>query len=156
MTEDPAYPPPLIGALLRVPVDEITERLVAALRAHGYADVVPAHFAVLRHPGPMGRRPSELAADANMSRQAMNYLLGQLESLGYVERRDGEDGERGRSVHLTDRGRELIPILRDAVREVEDEWAAVLGREELETLRAILERLRAHVVQARGARGAAR
>jgi hypothetical protein len=37
---------------------------------------------VLRWPGPNGARPVELAEQANMTRRAMNYLLGQLEELG--------------------------------------------------------------------------
>ena len=101
-------PPPLLGALMRVPVDYSYERIIAALHAEGFTDVVPAHLAVLRYPGPSGRRPVQLAADANLSRQAMNYLLGQLESLGYIERRPDEHDGRGQRVYATERGEELI------------------------------------------------
>jgi DNA-binding MarR family transcriptional regulator len=38
-----------------------------------------------------------------MSRQATNYLVGQMEELGYVERRVGPAGDR-RLVYLTKRG----------------------------------------------------
>ena len=37
-----------------------------------------------------------------MSRQAMNYLLGQLERLGYVERRGDHDDARAKRVYETD------------------------------------------------------
>src|SRR5262245_31077905 len=99
-----AVPPPLLGALLRIPLDVIQRRIVDALHAHGFVDLGPAHLPVLRYPGPEGKRPVELAAEANMSKQAMNYLLGQLEALGYLERRrDPEDG-RSRAVYLPARG----------------------------------------------------
>src|SRR5438067_3569504 len=78
MSKD-TIPPPLLGALMRLPVDEMHRRIIEGLHEHGYTDLVPAHMAVLRYPGPRGQRPVELAAEANMSKQAMNYLLGELE-----------------------------------------------------------------------------
>ncbi len=142
--------PPLIGALMRVPLEHAYERVIAALHAEGFTDVVSAHLAVMRHPGPSGRRPVQLAADANLTRQAMNYLLGQLESLGYIERRPDEEDGRGQRVFATGRGEELITVGRAAVRALEDEWAGALGHGDLETLRDILTRLNRHVAAARG------
>ena len=84
--------PPLLGALLRMPVDEIRERMLAALHAKGFTDLIPAHLIVLRWPGPDGLRPVEIAAQSGMSKQALNYLLGQLEEGGYLERVDDPDG----------------------------------------------------------------
>jgi hypothetical protein len=80
------YPlgPPLIGALLRMPLDAVVARILAGLHEAGFTDLVPAHFPVLRYPGPENRRPSELAAEARMTKQAMNYLLGQMQQLGYL------------------------------------------------------------------------
>lgn len=128
---------------MRMPLDVVTRRLLAALRAQGYDDVVPAHLAVLRYPGPDGKRPSELAAEANMTRQAMNYLLGQLERLGYLERRDDPSDARSKRVYETKRGLAARRTIRTAMREIEDEWAAKLGKEDLEHLRALLVRLNA-------------
>ena len=149
MSDAVPEPPPLLGALLRVPLDHAYERVIAALHAEGFADVVPAHLAVMRYPGPSGRRPVQLAADANLSRQAMNYLLGQLESLGYIERRPDEEDGRGQRVYATERGEDLITVARAAMRALEDEWAGALGRRDLETLRDILTRLNRHVAAAR-------
>src|SRR3954471_8065533 len=99
--------PPLIGALLRMPVDLVRRRMLAALHDRGFTDIVPAHLVLLRWPGPQGRRPSELAAQSDMTKQAVNYLLGQLEALGYVERRPDADDQRSRRVHLTARARQV-------------------------------------------------
>jgi DNA-binding MarR family transcriptional regulator len=126
-----------------MPTDVITRRLLDALRARGFDDVVPAHFAVLRYPGPNGKRPSDLAAEANMSRQAMNYLLRQLEQLGYVERRDDADDARAKRVYETARGTEVRLLLRSAMRTLEADWAAELGEPDLEQLRELLLRLNA-------------
>jgi DNA-binding MarR family transcriptional regulator len=82
---------------------------------------------VFLYPGPDRTRPSELAARINMTKQAMNYLLGQLEELGYIERRaDGKNGRR--LVYLTSRGWQVRETILAAVREVETEWASILGR----------------------------
>ena len=70
LTADPESPvtpplgPPLIGALLRAPVDAIRSRMLAGLHAAGFTDLGPAHFAVLRYPGPENRRPADCAVDA--------------------------------------------------------------------------------------------
>lgn len=139
----PTIGPPLLGALLRMPVDAIRERMLGALHEHGYDDVVPAHLIVLRYPGPDGRRPSEIAARSGMSKQALNYLLGQLEQLGYLTREPDPDDHRSKRVHLTDRGHGAFQTMRATVAEVEREWTAAIGRDDVEQLRAILTRLAA-------------
>jgi DNA-binding MarR family transcriptional regulator len=135
--------PPLIGALLRAPVDTIRARMIAALHDAGFTDVVPAHFAVLRYPPPEGRRPSDAAADAGITRQAMGYLLGQLEELGYLTREDDTADQRSKRIHLTERGYAAAHISRQAVREIEAELEAELGREEFALLRRLLVKLNA-------------
>jgi DNA-binding MarR family transcriptional regulator len=124
-----------------MPLEVIQRRMLNALHEHGFDDLVPAHLSVLRYPGPDGQRPVDLAAQANMSKQALNYLLGQLEARGYLERRGDPDDPRSRRVYLTERGESTRQVIRDAVREVETEWAAELGAEDLERLRALLTRL---------------
>ena len=124
-----------------MPLDVIQRRIVAALHEHGFDDLVAAHLSILRWPGPHGERPVDLAAQANMTKQALNYLLGQLETRGYLERRSDPDDLRSKRVYLTERGDATREIIRDAVREVEAEWAAELGADDLEQLRALLARL---------------
>lgn len=143
-----AIGPPLLGALLRMPVDVIRERMLTALHEHGYDDVVPAHLIVLRYPGPDGRRPSEIAAGSGMSKQALNYLLGQLETLGYLTREPDPDDHRSKRVQLTDRGRGAMDTMRAAVAAVEREWEAALGTDDVDQLRAILTRLSAVLARA--------
>jgi DNA-binding MarR family transcriptional regulator len=130
--------PPLIGALLRIPLDRVHSQILGALHAHGFTDVTSAHFQVLRWPGPNGQRPVELAQQAGMTRQAMNYLLGQLEELGYVERRVDPDDVRSRRVYLTPRGASTIGVIRSAVTELERDWETRLGREGWGQLRQLL------------------
>src|SRR3954463_3939330 len=142
-TSSPTAPlgPPLIGALLRMPGDVVRRRMLDALHDRGFTDIVPAHLTLMSWPGPQARRPSEIAVQAQMTKQAVNYLLGQLEALGYLERRPDADDQRSRRVHLTARGRKLAETMRGAVADVEAEWSALLGHDDFDRLRALLTRL---------------
>jgi DNA-binding MarR family transcriptional regulator len=61
--------------------------------------------------------------------------------LGYLERRPDPDDRRARRIALTDRGKSLVPVIREAVSEVEREWAAALGAERFAQLRELLVEL---------------
>ena len=137
--------PPLIGALLRMPLEVVRERMLERLHEHGFDDLDAAHLHVLQYPGPQGQRPSELAARLRISKQALNYLLGQLERLGYLERQADPDDLRSKRIVLTERGSSLIPVIRDAVRDVEAAWSDQLGAERFADLKALLVELNAVV-----------
>lgn len=128
-----------------MPVDVIRARMLEALHDHGFTDVIPAHLVVLRYPGPDGLRPVEIATQLGMSKQALNYLLGQLETLGYLERVEDPDDHRSKRVHVAERGYAAARVMRAAVTEVEEEFAQAFGIEDLETLRELLTRLNAVV-----------
>lgn len=140
---DPTPVPPLIGALLRMPWEVVRGRMLSGLHDRGYTDLVPAHLTVLQYPGPQGLRPSELAARTRMSKQAINYLLGQMEQLGYLTRADARDDQRSKRIQLTTRGRAVIRAIREIVLEVETEWQRRLGAEPFEQLRQLLTDLSA-------------
>src|SRR5262245_54407066 len=89
--EEKPFGPPLIGALLRMPWEAVQQHMLARLHEHGFDDFDSAYLTVFQYPGPQGARPSELAARLRMSKQALNYLLGELERLGYLERRPDAD-----------------------------------------------------------------
>jgi DNA-binding MarR family transcriptional regulator len=132
---------PLLGALLRMPVDEIRRRMLAALHEQGFDDLIPAHLIVLRWPGPDGLRPVEVAGQTGMSKQALNYLLGQLEETGYLERVDDPDDRRSKRIRMTKRGWAAGEAMRGAVGEVEREFIDAHGKKELATLLGLLDDL---------------
>src|SRR6201992_404580 len=89
---------------MRMPVVEIGRRMLASLHEQGFDDLIPAHLIVLRWPGPDGKRPVEVAERTGMSKQALNYLLGQLEEAGYLERVEDPDDRRSKRIRTTKRG----------------------------------------------------
>ena len=135
---DDAFGPPLIGALLRMPWEAVQRRMLERLHERGFDDLDAAHLNVFQYPGPQGARPSELAARLRISKQALNYLLGELERLDYLERRPDPDDLRSKRVALTRRGTSAIQVIREAVAEMEAEWAAQLGPRRFAQLRTLL------------------
>lgn len=132
---------PLIGALLRMPWEAVQEHMLARLHAEGFHDFDPSYLTVFRWPSPQGERPSELAARRRVSKQALNHLLGQLEQRGYLRREaDPEDG-RSKRIDLTPRGTKAVTIIRQAVTEIENQWARQLGPERFDQLRTLLQEL---------------
>lgn len=136
-----AVAPPLIGALLRMPFETVRNRTLAGLHKRGYTDLVPAHLNVFQYPGPENQRPSDLATQTRMSRQALNYLLGQLQQLGYLTRQDDSANQRSKRIHLTPKGHAAIKAIREIVLEIEADWEQQLGPRKFEQLRALLAQL---------------
>jgi DNA-binding MarR family transcriptional regulator len=135
------FGPPLIGALLRTPWEAVRRRMLERLHEHGFDDLDAAHLTVFQYPGPQGARPSDLAARLGISKQALNYLLGELERLDYLERRADPDDLRSRRIALTRRGEQTVSVIRDAVAEIEREWEAQLGPKRFAQLYALLREL---------------
>jgi DNA-binding MarR family transcriptional regulator len=135
------FGPPLIGALLRVPWEAVQQSMLERLHERGFDDLDAAHLTVFQYPGPQGSRPSELAARLRISKQALNYLLGELERLGYIKRRPDPDDLRSKRVALTPRGTAAIGVIREAVADVERTWAEQLGAKRFAQLRGLLVEL---------------
>ena len=130
--------PPLIGALLRIPWEAVQRHMLERLHERGFGDLDAAHLNVFQYPGPQGARPTELAGRLRASKQAVNYLLGELERLGYLERRPDPDDLRSKRVALTDRGVAAVGVIREAVDELEITWARELGQDRFAELRGLL------------------
>lgn len=145
-TEKASSPPPLIGALLRVPWEMVRERMLSGLHARGFTDLTAAHLDVLQYPGPDKVRPSELATRIGMTKQALNYLLGQMERGGYLQRRDDSGDQRSKRIHLTQRGDGAVKAIRAIVMDVEAQWEQELGASQFSELRELLTRLYSAVI----------
>ena len=107
----------------------------------GFGGFDAADLSVFQLSRPTRRSVSELAARLRISKQALNYLLGELERLGYLERRVDPDDRRSKRIALTPRGITAVGVIRDAVGEVEAAWARQLGAERFDELRDLLLQL---------------
>lgn len=75
-----------------------------------------------------------------MTKQAMNYLLVQLEELGYVQRVAAQHGNT-RLISLTEKGWRVAQIQRAAVHAVEREWEERIGKERFAVFYGVLKEL---------------
>jgi DNA-binding MarR family transcriptional regulator len=141
VTEAPPPPPPLIGALLRVPFEAVRDRMLAGLHERGFTDLVAAHLDVFQYPGPENQRPLQLASQTRMTKQALNYLLGQLQQLGYLTREPDDNDQRSKRIRLTPKGHAAITAIREIVQDVETEWEHQLGPRKFAQLRDLLMQL---------------
>ena len=137
-TNEEPFGPPLIGALLRMPWEAVQRHMLERLHEHGFDDLDAAHLNVFQYPGPQGARPSDLALRLRVSKQALNYLLGELERLGYLERQPDPDDLRSKRIALTPRGVAAIEVIRGAVGEMESAWSERLGHKRFDQLRELL------------------
>ncbi len=112
--------------------------MLERLHERGFDDFDAAYLDVFRYPGPHGARPSELAARLRMTKQALNYLLGELERLDYLKRQPDPDDLRSKRIVLTHRGKSAVGVIREAVSEMEAAWAQQLGSKRFAQLRALL------------------
>jgi len=133
-----------IGQVLWVPYRAHLVRLHTALAAAGYPDIQPTHGNnVFRHLHSEGSRITEIAEQAQVTKQQIGNLVDYLEERGYVERvPDPRDG-RAKLVRLTAKGRELEGAAEATLDQLEEELSVRLGAEKMAHLRQLLEELEA-------------
>ena len=143
LTLTPEYPlgPPLIGALVRMPANAVVARILADLHEVDYTGLVPAHLAVLSTGTRRTAVASELAAEAGMTKQAMNYLLGQMQQLGYLTPATTTRRTSASSASPHQRGHAAARAIRKASPGIEDHLEKQLGPAEFARLREL------HLVQ---------
>lgn len=131
---------PYIGALLRLAHGVVRSHLLQALAARGLDDIDEAYFSLFQYPPIDGMHPAALARHLGVSKQALNHLLGQLEKLGYLQRR--RDRETGHTIiHLTERGWLVVELNVAAIRQLEADWQRRLGKRRFANLKAALQEL---------------
>jgi DNA-binding MarR family transcriptional regulator len=130
------------GLLLYIPYRSLENRVFDALAKAGYDDITVAQMKILQRIGPDGTRLTDLAEQAQVTKQTAGFLVDQLERAGWVERVPDPTDKRARLVRIAARGKQAIPIADAAVAEVEAEWEAHLGARRMAQLRRTLTRLR--------------
>jgi DNA-binding MarR family transcriptional regulator len=113
--------------MLRVVSNWVRDQVYAGVAEDGFEDLHPAHLALFRYPGLDGMRPSQLAGELQMTKQAVNQLAGHLEERGYIVREPDAVDRRGRVIRLTPKGQRVEAAVREHARAVERRIAEVLG-----------------------------
>lgn len=130
------------GLLLYIPYRWLENRVFEALAKAGFDDITTAQMKLMQRIGENGTRLTELAEQAQVTKQTAGFLVDQLERAGYVRRVPDPTDARARLVQIAERGAETIPLANAVVAEIEAEWEAHLGPRKMAQLRAALTALR--------------
>tara|TARA_B110000503_G_scaffold139089_1_gene226654 strand:+ start:8545 stop:9600 length:1056 start_codon:yes stop_codon:yes gene_type:complete len=131
----------LMGALLPRLSDYIMRRLMELNRAKGHPRLKLSFGQVLTLIGPQGGRIQQMAATHDVSKQAISAIATELESLGYLERQADPLDARQIVLQFTARGRELIADSVASVDQLEQEFAAIIGKAALKRMNTTLYEL---------------
>ncbi|MFF7068964.1 MarR family transcriptional regulator [Streptomyces pseudovenezuelae] len=130
------------GLLLFLPYRALENRIFAALADAGFDDFTPAQARVMQRIGPDGTRLTELAEQAQITKQTAGFLVDQLEKSGYVTRVPDPTDKRARLVRGAAKAWAAKEVADGVVAEVEREWEDHLGRRRMKQLREALTLLR--------------
>ncbi|WP_245672858.1 MarR family winged helix-turn-helix transcriptional regulator [Aldersonia kunmingensis] len=132
---------PNLGVLLFLPYRAMENRVIAALREAG-VELTVAQMKIVQRIGPNGTRLTDLAEQAQVTKQTAGFLVDQIERQGFVERVPDPTDARARLIRISPSGEQMLPVAGAAVAEVEAEWSRHLGPKKLLALREILSDLR--------------
>lgn len=125
--------PPLAG-MLRPVLDWFETRHLQLMAAEGFDDVRRAHNAVFVNLPAEGRRLTDLADVAEMSKQAMSELVDDLVDRGYLARTPDPTDGRAKLIVWAERGEHAHEATLRAFATIERELAALVGTDVLDQL----------------------
>ncbi|MGW5315691.1 MarR family winged helix-turn-helix transcriptional regulator [Nocardia thailandica] len=133
---------PNLGVLLFVPYREMERRVLDALAEGGFADLTPAQARLVARIGPDGSRLTDLASQAQVTKQTAGALAEQLVRGGYLERAPDPSDGRAKLLRLAPKGRRATELANHTAARVEQEWVDHLGSRRAASLRSALSALR--------------
>jgi DNA-binding MarR family transcriptional regulator len=119
---------------LRSLIDALHERLAQ----RGFDDVKPVFAFVLLASREHPLTVNDVAQLLGITKQAASKLAEAMERDDYLVRKPHPQDARAKLLHLAPRGRRVLQAAEDIYRELEAEWAKVIGRRRLEALRSDL------------------
>lgn len=130
-----------LATLMFIAYRAMDDRVLAAMREAGF-NVTVAQARLGQRIAPDGSRLTDLAEQAQITKQTASLLVAALEREGFVQRvPDPADG-RARLIRFTEKGRRASNRALEVVIAVEQEWDTHLGPELAASLREALTKLR--------------
>src|SRR5690606_6945303 len=130
-----------LATLMFIAYRAMDARVLAAVREAGF-EVTTAQARVAQRIADEGSRLTDLAAQAQVTKQTASLQVAALERVGFVERVPDPTDRRASLIRFTERGRRARDRARQQVAAVEREWEETLGPELAGCLREALTRLR--------------
>jgi DNA-binding MarR family transcriptional regulator len=123
--------------------------LMARVAARGFEGMTPAFAALIPLLDARGARPSVLAQQAGVSKQAMSQLIREIEARGYIEQVPDPTDTRAKIVRLNKRGVALRQTCAVVRQELQALAKTAFGEKRVAALRRDLTQLVALLEEAR-------
>lgn len=117
----------------------LDEGLQARLHDHGWPDVSRPQSMIMTNIVSGIVRPSDIARNIGVSRQAIHSTIGQMVKLGIVQLEPDPDDRRHMIVTLTDLGARMRKDAQRAMDALTEQVAARIGQKTFDALLAALE-----------------
>jgi DNA-binding MarR family transcriptional regulator len=131
-----------LGVSLFIPYRYTEDRVFRALQDAGFEDWTLAQCRVFQRVAPDGSRLTDLAEQAQITKQSAGVMVDQLERLGYVRRAPDPTDGRARLIVIEQRGRQAVEVVMATLEEIYAEWKTYLGTCNFTLLHQILDQLR--------------
>jgi DNA-binding MarR family transcriptional regulator len=131
-----------LGVALFIPYRYMEDRIFRAIQDAGFDDWTLAQCRVFQRIAAAGSRLTDLADQAQVTKQSAAMLVDQLERLGYVRRIPDPTDGRARLIVLEERGRRAAAVAVATSSEILEEWKAYLGTRNFTLLHQVLDQLR--------------
>lgn len=131
-----------LGVALFVSYRYMEDRIFRALRQAGFDDWTLAQVRLFQRIASEGSRLTDLADQAQVSKQSAGVLVDQLARLRYVRRVPDPTDGRARLIVIEERGRRAAEVAIATSAEIHEERTAYLGTRNFTLLQQILDRLR--------------
>lgn len=128
---------PHIGRLARYPYFAMMAEGHQRLLDAGFEALDASYSIIFQFIGD-GSRMTDLASKGQTTKQNIKYLVDQLEEKGYVKRRQDANDKRAHIYYLTDKGHKYRNAGLKINNDIEEEWAAELGKKNMVTLKKLL------------------
>ena len=128
----------LLRHLLMARSDWMEQRVMGLAERNGYPHVTTAMNRLFAHLGGKPLGLSELARRLSVSRQAVHKLAQEAEQLGLVEFVPSEEDGRVKLLRFSQKGWRMSEKAAASFAEIEQELAAHIGAQEVESLKRIL------------------
>lgn len=130
-----------VPTLMFIAYRSIENQVLAAVLEAGYP-VTLAQARIVQRIGPDGTRLTQLAEQAQVTKQTAGALVDQLVAAGYLERRPDPTDARARLICMSGKGAEVWAVAALELDRVQAQWARHLGAGEWADLHRTLTRLR--------------
>jgi DNA-binding MarR family transcriptional regulator len=134
---------PMAG-LFEIAKDAFFEDFRAELEQTEFADIRPTHGCVFRFVKGDGKRLTDVAELAGMTKQSVGEIVDDLATRGYVKRIPDPDDKRAKIICLTERGERAQATGLALFAKVEKQWAKRYGAERIAQVRELLEEIAAN------------